>query len=78
MSIEPGLYHHYKGNDYVVDVVGRHTETEELLVVYYAAKDADKPKEKRKIWIRPLSMFMEVALFNGDEAVPRFKRIDGK
>ena len=34
LRLAPGVYRHYKGNDYQVLHVARHSETEELLVVY--------------------------------------------
>jgi hypothetical protein len=46
------VYKHFKGNLYVVLNVARHTETNELLVVYAATK------EMQRIYARPLQMFM--------------------
>jgi hypothetical protein len=46
------VYKHFKGNLYVVFNVARHTETNELLVVYAATK------EMQRIYARPLEMFM--------------------
>jgi len=46
------VYKHFKGNLYVVLNVARHTETNELLVVYAATK------EMQRIYARPLEMFM--------------------
>lgn len=46
------IYKHFKGNLYVVLNVARHTETNELLVVYAATK------EMKRIYARPLEMFM--------------------
>jgi hypothetical protein len=67
MSIEPGRYRHYKGNFYQVLGVARHSETDELLVVYrplYGAGD---------LWVRPLAMFLESVPVQGRQ-VPRFER----
>jgi hypothetical protein len=64
-----GLYRHYKGNNYELLHVARHTETEELLAVYrplYGDRD---------IWVRPLAMFMESVEVAG-EKVPRFHFIE--
>ena len=44
-------YRHYKGNEYEVLYVAKHTEIEEDLVIYCAVKDSEK------IWARPLAMF---------------------
>ena len=46
------VYRHFKGKLYVVVNIARHTETDELLVVY-----ADI-KEMQRIYARPLQMFM--------------------
>lgn len=46
------VYKHFKGNLYVVLNVARHTETNELFVVYAATK------EMQRIYARPLEMFM--------------------
>ena len=70
--IEPGYYSHYKGDKYIVDCIGKHTETKEWLVVYYPAIDLSKGE--RRIWIRPLDMFKEKVKVDG-KMVPRFKKI---
>lgn len=61
----PGRYRHYKGGEYVVIGVARHSETEEELVVY-------RPDYgERGLWVRPLTMFMETVEVEG-RRVPRF------
>jgi hypothetical protein len=67
MSIEPGRYRHYKGNFYQVLGVARHSETDELLVVYRPLYGAGE------LWVRPLTMFQESVLVKGCP-VPRFER----
>ena len=47
-----GKYHHFKGGDYVVISVGRHSETLEDMVVYTEING------QGNTWIRPLSMFI--------------------
>jgi hypothetical protein len=61
----PGLYRHYKGNDYEVMSVARHSETEEWFVVYRPLKDLDS------VWIRPHGMFLETVDL-GEGPVRRF------
>ena len=61
-------YRHYKGNEYEVLYVAKHTETEEDLVIYRALKDLEQ------IWARPLAMFEESVEWEG-KTVPRFSRI---
>ncbi len=64
---KPGLYRHYKGNDYRVIGLARHTETEEVLVVYQALYG------ERGLWVRPAAMFNET-VDAGGKRVPRFAR----
>lgn len=67
MAVEPGRYRHYKGNYYEVIGIARHSETEELLVVYRPLYG------ERGLWVRPLSMFEESVTVEGRE-VPRFQK----
>lgn len=64
-EIKPGRYRHYKGNDYQVIGTATHSETEEILVVYYPLYG------DRALWVRPLSMFIETVEKEG-EVIPRF------
>ena len=64
----PGRYRHYKGNEYRVVGVARHTETEESLVVYQALYG------ERGLWVRPHTMFCESVTVNG-KTQPRFALI---
>ena len=65
-----GKYRHYKGNEYEVIGVGKHTETEEELVIYKALY------EPYQIWIRPLDMFFETITVDGKE-IQRFEKLVG-
>ena len=69
IEILPGRYRHYKGKDYEVIDIARHSETEEKLVVYRCLYG------DYSLWVRPLSMFRETVDVAG-EKVPRFARID--
>ncbi|WP_278467909.1 DUF1653 domain-containing protein [Gimesia maris] len=63
--MKTGHYRHYKGNNYTVIGVARHSETDEELVVY-------RPEYgERGLWVRPKVMFLESVEVNG-ELVPRF------
>lgn len=65
----PGLYQHYKGPQYeVIDLV-RHSETEETLVLYRALYG------ERGLWVRPLEMFTQTITIDG-QTQPRFRRIE--
>jgi hypothetical protein len=60
-----GKYRHYKGNDYEVLGVARHSETKEELVVYRALYG------DFGLWVRPLAMFAEEVEVDGVRQ-PRF------
>ena len=57
--MKPGeVYRHVRtGNPYVVIAVGKHTETQEMLVVY-RRQDMDDGSWTSP-WIRPLDMFTQ-------------------
>lgn len=66
--IKLGRYQHFKGNYYQVLHIARHSENEELMVVYqpqYGDND---------IWVRPLAMFDETIERNG-KTVKRFSYV---
>lgn len=52
--LKPGIYLHYKGNEYEVIDMATHSETEEKMVVYKALYG------EFGLWVRPLAMFEEV------------------
>jgi hypothetical protein len=69
--IKSGLYAHYKGGKYeVIDLV-KHSETEELLVLYRALY-GDKG-----LWVRPLDMFQETVEVDGEKR-RRFSFVEEK
>ena len=61
----PGRYRHYKGNEYRVVGLARHSETLEALVVYQPLYG------ERALWVRPAAMFVETVAVAG-QRVPRF------
>jgi hypothetical protein len=65
---KPGLYRHYKGNDYRVVSVARHSETLEPMVVYQALYG------EQDLWVRPAVMFTETVGVDG-KCMPRFVRV---
>lgn len=67
-KIKAGKYRHYKGNEYEVTGVARHSETEEELVVYRALYG------EKGLWVRPLQMFMEKVDVGG-KRVSRFEYV---
>ena len=63
-----GIYEHYKGKEYEVIGIAKHSETLEKLVVYRTLCG------KHDLWARPLKMFTEKVEVNGKK-VPRFRYI---
>ncbi len=64
-----GRYRHYKGREYTVLGVARHSETEEELVVYRQEYGS------RAWWVRPKAMFLEQVEVEGRQ-VDRFEFLD--
>lgn len=60
-DIKPGRYRHFKGNEYEVLFVARHSETLEDMVVYRALYG------QRGVWVRPASMWNETVTRDGKE-----------
>lgn len=69
--ILPGRYRHYKGNEYEVLCVAKHSETLEPMVVYKALYGAGE------IWVRPAGMWNELVEVGG-KLVRRFEPIGEK
>ena len=61
----PGRYRHFKGGEYEVLGVARHSETQEPLVVYRPLYN------DTGLWVRPVTMFLETVEHEG-RVVPRF------
>lgn len=68
-NLPPGRYRHYKGGEYEVIGIARHSESDERLVVYRCLYD------NNSLWVRPLPMFVE-KIFHEGRWVPRFFRIE--
>jgi hypothetical protein len=64
--MKPGRYRHFKGGEYRVQGVARHSETGESLVVYTPLYG------EGGLWVRPLAMFEERVLRDGVSR-PRFE-----
>ena len=67
-SIARGRWRHYKGLDYEVLGVVRHSETLEPLVLYRPLYNDSGT------WVRPYAMFLEVVEVDGVKR-PRFERV---
>ena len=69
MDFQPGRYRHFKGNEYELLFVARHSETLEEMVVYRALYG------ERGLWVRPASMWNETVERDG-KTYKRFKKIE--
>jgi hypothetical protein len=65
--IKAGKYQHFKGGQYEVIGIAKHSETLEDLVIYKEIPDGE-------FWARPEKMFLEEVDFKGKK-VQRFKYI---
>ena len=64
MEIKIGKYRHFKGNEYEVLAIAKHSETQEEMVVYRALYGDDG------VWVRPACMWNEMVERDGK----RYKR----
>lgn len=68
-SVIPGRYRHYKGNEYQLLDVARHSESGEWMVVYRPLYG------EQGLWVRPLAMFCENVTVDGITQ-PRFALLE--
>jgi hypothetical protein len=66
-----GRYRHYKGGEYEVVGVARHSESLEPMVIYRPLYN------ESGLWVRPHAMFFEQIEFEG-KVQPRFARMQGE
>ncbi len=62
-NIKPGKYKHFKGGEYQVLGVAKHSETLAVMVIYkplYPLKDGELDT-----WVRPIEMFFDTGEING-------------
>ena len=67
-------FRHFKGGMYVVDCIGKHSESGELMVVYHLKDDPGA------VCIRPLEMFfspVDTAKYPDATQRDRFEKVDG-
>ncbi len=69
IGLRPGRYRHFKGGEYEVLGVARHSEGLEDMVVYRPLYNDSG------LWVRPVSMFMESVERDG-KVQPRFAYVD--
>ena len=70
MNVKLGKYKHYKGKEYEVIGIARHSETLEELVIYKALYKSEEFGDN-SLWARPKEMFLETVIKDGKE-IPRF------
>lgn len=68
MNLKPGQYRHFKGNDYELIGIARHSESLEPMVVYRALYGDGG------LWVRPAAMWTELVEKEGYQG-PRFRYI---
>ena len=68
-TIKLGRYRHFKGKEYEVLGLAKHSETLEEMVIYRALYG------NRDVWVRPLSMWNETVERNG-KVQYRFEEIE--
>ena len=59
-TIKPGRYRHFKGGEYEVIGLAKHSETMEDMVIYRALYG------ERGLWVRPASMWNETVERDGE------------
>ncbi len=73
MEIKTGIYNHYKGGQVLVLGLGKHSDTDEPLVIYIGIQD-------KKYHLRPLDDFNGMVTLDGKEvsrfSFAEFKEID--
>ena len=67
--LQQGKYRHFKGGEYQLLHIAKHSETLENMVVYRALYGAGE------VWVRPARMWEELVEHNG-KIVPRFQKIE--
>ena len=69
MDLKPGKYRHFKGNEYELIGVARHSETLEPMVIYRALYGDGG------LWVRPAAMWKEW-VDREDYHGPRFQLVE--
>ena len=70
-TIRPGRYRHFKGREYEVLGIARHSEDESPMVVYRPMYNDSG------LWVRPADMWNETVIRDG-RTYTRFVRADGQ
>ena len=70
-NIRPGRYRHFKGREYEVLCIARHSEDESPMVVYRPLYNDSG------LWVRPADMWNETVIRDG-QTYTRFVRVEGQ
>ena len=70
-TIRPGRYRHFKGGEYEVIGIARHSEDESPMVVYRPLYNDSG------LWVRPADMWNEIVVRDG-RTYTRFLRVEGQ
>ncbi len=70
-TIRPGRYRHFKGGEYEVLCIARHSEDESPMVVYRPLYNDSG------LWVRPADMWNETVVRDG-RTYTRFLRVEGQ
>jgi hypothetical protein len=70
-NIRPGRYRHFKGGEYEVLGIARHSEDESPMVVYRPLYNDSG------LWVRPADMWNEIVVRDG-RTYTRFLRVEGQ
>ena len=70
-NIRPGRYRHFKGGEYEVLGVARHSEDESPMVVYRPLYNDSG------LWVRPADMWNEIVVRDG-RTYTRFLQVEGQ
>ncbi|GAA5215261.1 DUF1653 domain-containing protein [Corallincola platygyrae] len=68
-DLPPGRYRHFKGGEYQVLDLAKHSETEEWMVLYRPLYG------DQKLWVRPFAMFTEMVTYQ-NKLVSRFTLVE--
>lgn len=70
-NIRPGRYRHFKGGEYEVLCIARHSEDESPMVVYRPLYNDSG------LWVRPADMWNEIVVRDG-RTYTRFLQVEGQ
>ena len=70
-DIRPGRYRHFKGGEYEVLGIARHSEDESPMVVYRPLYNDSG------LWVRPADMWNEIVVRDG-RTYTRFLQVEGQ